>query len=484
MADENKETDGGAGMQRGWRDRIKQIGKTAFIQEEMERLGFWPPDEGAGQRAAEALGALKVRYAELAPLQAELREVGGELAIVGDVAALLGEIRKRRIERVRAARVEKRAAREVQIATKQADDKAWRRKTVPYLGRGVSGGLVYAGGDADKVASESLPALATAEDVAQAIGITSEALAWLCYHRAAATSDHYTRFTIPKRRGGVRVISSPKTRLRVAQQWLLESVLAPLPVHDAAAAFRPGLSIADNAARHADKSVVVRLDLEDFFPSVTFARVKGLFGSLGYNEGVSTLLALLATETPRVGLTFEGERRFVSVGERQLPQGACTSPALTNVLCRTLDRRLTGAAASFGFAYTRYADDLVFSHPGPAPHVGPLLALARAIISGETFRVNDEKTSVMRAHDRQSVTGLVVNGGGPRVCRRDVRRFRAFLHGCRTRGLPAMSARLGRDAAAYASGYLAFLHMVSPAQAAQLRRGHPWLTDTGPLSDH
>lgn len=462
--------------QTNWRDRLRKIGKSAFIQEEMQRLGFWKPDTEAAQKSAEALAALKIRYDELAVLQAELNAVQTELSTAQDVAALLLDIRKRRIERVRAARLEKKEARVRLAEEKRANDKEWRRRTLPYLGAGVSAGLRYEGGEPEKVAELSLPALATASDLAQAIGISEQSLAWLTYHRTASSVDHYNRFTIPKKRGGVRVISSPKTRLRVAQRWLLDSLLTPLPVHDAAVAFRPGVSIKDNADRHAGKPLVLRFDLQDFFPSISIRRVKGLFQSFGYNEGIATLLALLATECPRVATTFDGQKRFVSLGERQLPQGACTSPALSNLLCRTLDRRLTGATSAFGFAYSRYADDLVFSHADPKTAIGAFLALVRQIITDEGFTLNDAKTAVMRPHDRQTVTGLVVNGDGPpRVSRRDLRRFRAFLHGCRTQGLPAMTQRLGRDAAAYAAGYLSFLHMVNPDQEQSLRQAHPWL---------
>jgi hypothetical protein len=333
------------------------------------------------------------------------------------------------------------------------------------------------------MAALGLPALASAPDVARAIGIPEATLAWLAYHRPSASVDHYHRFALPKRRGGTRVISSPKTTLRVAQNWLLRSVLAPLPVHEAAMAFRPGRSVVDNAARHAGRAVIVKVDLKDFFPSIGVRRVKGLFRWLGYNEGVATVLALLCTEMPRVAVTLDGQRRFVAVGERSLPQGACTSPALTNLLCRRLDARMAGAAAALGFVYTRYADDLVFSHENDKAPVGMLLTMVRQIVADEKYVVNEDKTQVLRRGDRQVVTGLVVNGGGgdagpppPRVSREDLRRFRAFLHHCDTEGTDAMSRRLGKDALAYASGYLAFVHMARPAVAAKIAAAHPWLT--------
>lgn len=389
---------------------------------------------------------------------------------------MIAEIRKRRIERVRAEREVKRAERARRVEEHRRQDAEWRRLTLPYLGRGVSGGLTYTGGDFTRLESLGLPVIETAADLAAAMDITVEELAWLTYHRGAARTDHYHRFTIPKRHGGVRVISSPKRNLRAAQRWILELVLAEQEIHPAAMAFRPQRSIVDNAKAHAGHALVVRVDLKDFFPSITFLRVKGLFESFGYNEGIATLLALLSTEPPRVAVTVDGQRRFVSLGDRQLPQGACTSPAITNLLCRKLDRRLAGAAAAFGYTYTRYADDLVFSHPKAEASTGAMLTLARSILTDEGFTVNEEKTAVMRPQHRQVVTGLVVNGEPARVSRQDLRRFRAFLHHCETEGFEAMSQRLGRDAKAYASGYLSFIHMVNPEQEQAIRARHPWLT--------
>ena len=342
------------------------------------------------------------------------------------------------------------------------------------MGEGVSKGLVYDAGEPEKLAALGLPLLTSASDVAAAIGIEETELAWLTYHRAASSLDHYSRFAIPKKRGGTRVLSSPKRRLRVAQNWLLEHILAPLPVHEAAAAFRPGLSVVDNAARHTGRAVVARIDLKDFFPSVTLPRVRRLFREMGYSGGVATLFALLATEAPRAAVTLDGLPRFVAIGERSLPQGACTSPALTNLLCRRLDSRLAGAAEALGFRYSRYADDLVFSHTEASAPVGILLALARRIIADVGFTVNEEKTSVLRPQHRQVVTGIVVNET-PHVSRPDLRRFRAVLHRCETMGVAEVSRQMGKDARAYASGYLAFLHMVAPEQAARLALKHPWV---------
>jgi len=497
--------------------RFRTYGRSVVIMEEMVRLGFWPPDADAEEKREQALTEIRAYQAELLDLRRELRRVEGEIEAATDVEALIAEIRKRRIERVRAEREQRRVEKARRQEEQRAADRRRRRERPPFLGHGVSGGLRYEGGDAGRLASLGLPQLVTASDVAAAIGIDEGALAWLTYHRGAATIDHYHRFTIPKRSGGRRVISSPKTRLRVAQGWLLREVLSHLALHDAAMAFRSARSIADNARLHQGRAVVVRIDLKDFFPSIGFRRVKGLFESFGYNEGVSTILALLSSEAPRATVTLDGERRYVAIGDRQLPQGACTSPAVTNILCRGMDARLTALSARFGFTYSRYADDLVFSHARRGVAMGAFLSIVKGVVTSEGFTVNDDKTRVMRPHQRQTVNGLVVNAtstlptstphtqlrtnsyvhtpggesggdvdllarenqgedGAIRLSRVDLRRFRAVLHHCETEGFDAVSARLGKNAQTYAAGYLAYIHMVSPHKAAQLVQQHPWLS--------
>lgn len=471
------------GVLAGWRERLRELGKEAFQNEEMRRLGFWPPPLGTPEKVKQAEAELNRLDREMAPLRNELRRLEADIARAADVQSALAEIRQKRIERVRARRAQKKEQRAQQRAAKAVQDKARRTANPPFLGHGVSGGLNYEGSDPQRLAALGLPILHNASDIAAAMGIPPQQLSWLCYHRGAALIDHYHRFTIPKKNGGQRVISAPKTRLRRAQKWLLQNVLTPLPVHEAAMAFRPGVSILDNARQHGGKPLVMRVDLKDFFPSITFKRVKKMFLGVGYNEGVATLFALLATEAPRTVLTLDGQTRQVAVGERCLPQGACTSPAITNILCRRLDNRLTGAARHYGFTYTRYADDLVFSSSDVQAKAPAMLMLARRIIEDEGFRVNDEKTLVMRPQRRQTVTGIVVNaqgespadGIGPRLSRHDIRRFRTFLHHYEHQGREAMTERLGQDALAYAGGYLSFIHMVNPQQAAKLQAAHPWL---------
>src|SRR4029077_10406034 len=120
-------------------------------------------------------------------------------------------------------------------------------------------------------------------------------------------------------------------------------------------------SVVSNAQAHTRRALVVNLDLENFFPSIAFPRVRSVFQRRGYSPAVATILALLGTECPRRLVQYDGKRYWVATGPRGLPQGACTSPALSNQVARRLDKRLGGLANKLGLAYTRYADDLTFS---------------------------------------------------------------------------------------------------------------------------
>lgn len=343
-----------------------------------------------------------------------------------------------------------------------------------YLGRRVSNRLLFEGGDPAKLSELGVPVLSAFTEIAVALDITPSQLRWLTFERGAEDSSHYARFDIPKRGGGYRLISAPKPLLRAAQQWIRANVLAPLPVAPSAAAFRPGRSIVDNARLHSGKSCVIRLDLRNFFAAVTFPRVRGLFESLGYNPGVATVLALICTDAPRARVTLDGVTQYVIVGERSLPQGGCTSPDLCNLVTARLDARLSGLAAKFGYAYSRYADDLVFSTDREDTSACKLIGAVRRICKDEGFEVNSEKTRTMRSPNRQLVTGLMVNDG-VRVTRKDLRRVRAFLHRCEMRGLETVSAEIGKDARAVAKGYFAYLFMVHPATALRLFERYPWI---------
>jgi len=198
--------------------------------------------------------------------------------------------------------------------------------------------------------------------------------------------------------------------------------------------------------------VVANIDLKDFFPSVAEWQVAQVFRGLGHGPDVSGLLSLLCTEPVE--------------GGRCLPQGACTSPTLSNAVCRQLDARLGRLCAREGFTYTRYADDLSFS--GDA--VGKVRGLLRgveAILKSEGYAPHPDKTRVMYKGQRQKVTGLVVNAK-PAVPRRERRRLRAILHNAQ-RNVGGDQNRDGHaDYEAHLRGKIAFVTMVDPTRAEKL----------------
>ena len=331
--------------------------------------------------------------------------------------------------------------------------------------------------DAEARAAENeLPPLDSAGQLAEALGMSVADLRWMTYHRDVAASLHYVRFTIPKRDGSERAIWAPMPRLKEAQRWILRNVVEKLLVHGAVHGFLAGRSTLTNAQSHPNPDLVVKVDIKDFFPTVTFPRVKGVFRKAGYREEVATLLALLCTEAPREVVEYDGKPLYVALGPRCLPQGAATSPALTNTLGLSMDRRLAGLARKLGWRYTRYADDLTFSlpsgHQGP-PRVGTLLGSIRRVVEAEGFRVHPDKTAVARPGGRQRITGLVVNGAAPpRVPRDFRRRLRAAIHN-RLRGKPGPAG----ESLSTLIGWAAYIHMTDP------ERGQRYLADLARLDE-
>ncbi|ALV08651.1 reverse transcriptase family protein [Roseateles depolymerans] len=330
-----------------------------------------------------------------------------------------------------------------------------------------------------------LPAWHTVADLAAGLGIDLSMLDVLAgpaqrYREAEARPHrphvqairHYRAVLVPKRRGGLRLIEAPMPALKAVQRRLLRSLLDLVPVHEAAHGFVAGRNVASHAGLHAGQDWVFRFDLQDFFPGIGAARIRALFRTLGMEEAVAEYLTTLCTvRTPRAvrerlqddgGLTWIDTRRLAAP---HLPQGAPTSPQLANLCAFRLDLRLDGLAARFGAQYSRYADDLVFSGAGtPALDAVTLHAWVKAIVEEEGFRLRPDKTRLMRAGGRQTVTGLVVNET-PHIARADYDRLRAEMH------------RLGREPAVDLSlrapllGRLAWARQfVAPTRAAKLQR--------------
>jgi RNA-directed DNA polymerase len=310
--------------------------------------------------------------------------------------------------------------------------------------------------DRAQLERHGLPIWNTEHDVAAGLGISVRELRHYAIHRARDRVSHYVAYAIPKRSGGQRVIHAPKTRLKAILRRLQTELVAKLPVTEHAHGFVAKRSVKTGAALHVGKRVVMRLDLRDFFPTVTMPRVRGYLIALGYAYPVAATIAVLATEAPRQRVEIDGIVFHVPVGPRVCVQGAPTSPGLCNAIAGKLDRRIAALARRAGFAYTRYADDLTLSGDGvDAAH--RLRKQLERVIREEGFEVNEAKTRVMTSGGAQRVTGVTVNQVLG-LSREERRRIRAMIH----RADPVERRHL--------EGLLAWVEMLNPAQAEALRR--------------
>ncbi|HEX7174555.1 MAG TPA: reverse transcriptase family protein [Pyrinomonadaceae bacterium] len=444
-------------------ERIRQGGREEFILEDMIRLGFWPARGEMPQDPAEEIHRRSELQRELAELRAEHRRLYNE-------EALIKELRLRRFAESRRKRQETKERRERE---RRERAEAWRQRQereIVYLGEGVSGGLNRTECDAPRLESYGLQPLGSAAEVAAALGVTVNELRFLAFDRKTSTVSHYVSFQIPKKTGGLRHISAPMPRLKAAQHWVLHNILEKVEAHDCAHGFRGGRSIVTNARPHVGAEAIINLDLQDFFPSISYRRVKGVFRAFGYSEAVATILGLLCTQPTTEEVEFDGRTYFVATGARHLPQGAPTSPAITNILCRRLDRRLLKAAEDLGFTYTRYADDMTFSASGESlRHLGGVLDRVKAIVQHEGFTVHPDKTRVLRRSRQQEVTGVVVNSK-LNVSRRELKRFRATLYQIEKDGPVGKQWGRSPDVIASLQGYANFVYMVNPAKGAELQQ--------------
>lgn len=214
----------------------------------------------------------------------------------------------------------------------------------------------------------------------------------LLYCLSMKTNRYYTIKQIKKRNGGVREISIPSYSLHIVQRWILLEILNKVLPTNRAMAFRKGRDFGhkQNAFYHANTLYGLTLDLKNFFPSITANKVYTIFSSLGYNTFAATILTNLCT--------LEGK----------LPQGSACSPALSNIICIMLDKRLIGLCEKRGIRYSRYADDMYFSCDDKTLLLKNFPTIAK-IIQDEGFVINEEKTHFHTPSNKKLITGITVS---------------------------------------------------------------------------
>ena len=325
-----------------------------------------------------------------------------------------------------------------------------------------------------------MPQIATMGDLAQWLNLTPAELLWFAdcrnFERQAAPKlAQYKRRWVPKRDGTFRLIESPKQRLKAIQRAILRDILAKIPSHEACHGFKAGHSILTFAQPHASKAIVLKLDIKDFFPTFSFARVQNLFLTAGYPENVARLLAGLCT-TICARNHFEQLPRDQQTGARalylrkHLPQGAPTSPMLANLCAFNFDCRLAGLAKAAGANYTRYADDMVFSGGDDfARGINRFFVHAMAIALEEGFTVHARKTRVMRQGVSQRAAGLVLNAT-PNIRRRDFDQLKAILTNAHRHGAASQNRAALPNFRAHLEGRISHITMINPARGHKLKQ--------------
>jgi RNA-directed DNA polymerase len=237
---------------------------------------------------------------------------------------------------------------------------------------------------AQQLFKQELPIIYDQEHLALLVGYKYEFLLRI----SNSPERFYRSFQVPKKSGGKRTINEPLPSLKEIQHWILEEILSRYPVSGYAKAYIRNRSIKDNARFHVDQKLVLTIDIKNFFPSLHIKNVNSFFLKTGYSSPVAFLLSNLCC-------LDEG-----------LPQGAPTSPALSNILMINVDKRISAFTNQKGIRYTRYADDMTFSGDFEP---GMLIKFVRNVLRNRELGINYEKLRVRRQGQRQEVTGVIVN---------------------------------------------------------------------------
>lgn len=257
---------------------------------------------------------------------------------------------------------------------------------------------------------------------------------------------YYDLFWVAKRSGGYRMISAPKKELKSIHHTIYHKILSEQQLHPAATGFRPNMSIVANARLHLGHRQLLKTDIHDFFGSIRKRYVTRAFKGMGYEPDVAKVLAALCCKSGG------------------LPQGAPTSPALSNLVAAEMDRKLTALSESEGLTYTRYADDMVFS--GDVLPFDKLLPRIKEIVADEKLTLNNKKTSFLDESSRKIITGVSISSGVkltiPKRLKREIRKNVYFVL---TKGLAEHQKYIGSSDPVYLKrliGRLCFWHAVEP----------------------
>lgn len=340
-------------------------------------------------------------------------------------------------------------------------------------------------------AHPALPPILTLGHLARRSGISYQQLRRLA---EGPRWNHYSYFRIRKRSGGRRQISVPEHRLMLVQRWIAAHILKKLPIHRASSAFADGASIVKCARQHCGARWLIKLDISGFFGSISEIQVYRVFLAAGYAPLVAFELARLCTHAPNGSKRYNRAEwqsrnywqlpimRYRQPHVGFLPQGAPTSPMLSNLIMRDMDKLLAALATSEGLTYTRYSDDITFSTTGgfDRRRSVKLIRKASRLLATIGLKVNDKKTRIVPPGARKVVLGLLVDGPEPRLNRDFRDNLRQHLHYVEKFGPEAHRAACGFDTISglyrHVRGLIDFAKSVDATYAASMRRKFDTIT--------
>lgn len=330
-----------------------------------------------------------------------------------------------------------------------------------YISQGVADGidpilLNTAAGEISRMvfASPPMPAVLTLAHLAKRSGVSYPALRKF----VVRSETNYAYFRIRKRSGGHRQISVPTAELWAVQKWIHCNILLGASAHPACYSFLPGKSICDCAAVHRGARWVIKIDISAFFGSVSERDVFDVFRRLGYRALIAFEMARIATDAPTFSQRYRhtpwrrhpGPYVITSYSQERvgyLPQGAPTSPQLSNLVMFDIDDQISGLARTAGLKYTRYSDDMTFSTSSTfsRKQAQKIIHRVAAIIRAKGFRLNAEKTRIIPPGGRQSVLGLLVDGAQPKLARKFRDNLRMHIFYMKKNGVQAHAENRGFD---------------------------------------
>lgn len=337
------------------------------------------------------------------------------------------------------------------------------------------------GSTVSRLSSLPLPEINTIGELVRFLQLDSlDELEWLVAPNrfTGLRLQHYRTSFIKKRSGSVRLVESPRSRLKFVQRTILHEILDHVPASDACCGFVKNRNVRDFASVHCEQGVVLRMDLQDFFPRIPSGRVHAMWRTLGYADEIATYLTWLCTIPPKRitsdelnSIPVHDQSNILEQSRRdRLPQGAPTSGAIANLIAYRMDQRFLGLARKTGGRYSRYADDLAFSWPELSHNHGQQMAAwIGATILECGFDVNFRKTRWMRRGQRQSLAGIIVNES-PNIDRGFKDNLRATLFNCVRFGPESQNREQHPRFREYLRGQVAWVCQINPSAGARLMK--------------